>query len=230
MVRRQSIAFEASDGPVEGLVTKFGGQPTWRETPQWPVSRTLGKPMRFICQIHMTEDLFPGCDGKMAYLFMTEDEEDVPETWEAEGGENALIVQPGGGDPPVEVRELATGPTLQRYVEVEGHDRLQPRDVEYRVRLEPGEDPAHEDEEDPDEEMSDDEFEAYQESLAGNKLGGTPGFIQDDELPDEDTHWRLLLQLDSGDVPFDVNFGDAGIGYAFVDESGSRARFLWQCF
>jgi hypothetical protein len=30
-------------------------------------------------------------------------------------------------------------------------------------------------------------------------------------------------------VPFYINFGDAGVGYAFLDASGSRARFLWQC-
>jgi hypothetical protein len=39
---------------------------------------------------------------------------------------------------------------------------------------------------------------------------------------------RLLLQLDSCSVPFDVNFGDAGVGYAFLNEVGDQAKFLWQ--
>jgi hypothetical protein len=41
--------------------------------------------------------------------------------------------------------------------------------------------------------------------------------------------WKLLLQLDSTSVPFEVNFGDAGIGYGFIAEDGQSGKFLWQC-
>jgi uncharacterized protein YwqG len=64
--------------------------------------------------------------------------------------------------------------------------------------------------------------------LAGNKLGGTPGFLQNEDYPGEG-EWKLLLQLDSTKVPFYVNFGDAGVGYAFLSADGREARFLWQC-
>jgi len=29
-------------------------------------------------------------------------------------------------------------------------------------------------------------------------------------------------------VPFEVNFGDAGVGYAFLSEDGTTSKFLWQ--
>ena len=69
----------------------------------------------------------------------------------------------------------------------------------------------------------------YEERLKGNKLGGTPGFIQFPEFP-KGGSWRLLLQLDSTTVPFFVNFGDGGVGYAFISEDGRRGKFLWQCY
>ena len=86
------------------------------------------------------------------------------------------------------------------------------------MALAPGEDVAKADEE----ENEDDEDEETE-----NKIGGLPDFIQSDEVP-EGGAWRLLLQLDSCNVPFHVNFGDAGVGYAFLDEKGESGKFLWQ--
>jgi len=70
--------------------------------------------------------------------------------------------------------------------------------------------------------------ESYFNALQGNKLGGTPGFMQGDEFPSQ-APCQLLLQLDSTSVPFYINFGDAGIGYAFISEDGCLGKFLWQC-
>lgn len=77
------------------------------------------------------------------------------------------------------------------------------------------------------------ECEFAQESLEGeeeygNKIGGEPDFIQGEEYPDGGG-WQLLLQLDSTEVPFEVNFGDAGIGYAFINKDCTEGKFLWQC-
>ena len=72
------------------------------------------------------------------------------------------------------------------------------------------------------------EAEAAPGKLDENKIGGSPVFMQGDEFPFEGT-CRLLLQLDSCSVPFYVNFGDSGVGYAFLNETGDRAKFLWQC-
>lgn len=76
--------------------------------------------------------------------------------------------------------------------------------------------------------LPDPEAKRYRDSLGGNKLGGTPGFLQNDELPFPEP-WHLLLQLDSTQVPFWINFGDAGIGYAFINGNGTEGKFLWQC-
>ena len=61
-----------------------------------------------------------------------------------------------------------------------------------------------------------------------NKIGGKPTFIQNDEYPSEEK-WDLLIQLDSMNIPFFVNFGDAGVGYGFISEDRQKAKFLWQC-
>jgi hypothetical protein len=53
-----------------------------------------------------------------------------------------------------------------------------------------------------------------------------PVWLQEDEQPGEG--WQLVVQLTDG-LPFYVNFGDAGYGYAFVSPDGKEGRFLWQC-
>ena len=42
--------------------------------------------------------------------------------------------------------------------------------------------------------------------------------------------WRFLMQIDSHTDRFRLNWGDAGVGYVFVAEDGTAARFLWQCY
>lgn len=56
-------------------------------------------------------------------------------------------------------------------------------------------------------------------------LGGEPLWIQGDETPDQG--WKLLVQLTDR---YGTNFGDAGIGYAFVSPDHREGRFLWQCY
>jgi len=227
MTKRAKIEFHVSESDILAPVTKFGGQPVWIEGPQWPVSKGLGIPMRFICQIALDEKIFPGCAGKIAYLFMTDGEEYVDGTWEPDGGENAVIIQPSG-NPSVPVENVSGGPTLQEYVAVPGHEKLQPRNVIFAVELALDEDPEliSQDEESG---LSDDQWQEYADRLSGNKIGGTPGFLQGDEFPDDKQSWKLLLQLDSTAVPFSVNFGDSGIAYAFINEDASIGKFLWQC-
>jgi hypothetical protein len=131
--------------------------------------------------------------GALAYLFMSAGDEDG--TFEPDGGENALIVQPGGRVPDfvTEVRDEATGPTVaEDHVPVIGEP--------------------------------DPEAECWQ-FLGGP--GVEPRWLQGEEVPGEG--WALLVQLDSTALPFHVNFGDAGIGYAFLSPDGKEGRFLWQC-
>jgi hypothetical protein len=55
-----------------------------------------------------------------------------------------------------------------------------------------------------------------------------PDFLQGEEYP-KGGPWRLLHQLDSTSAPFGVNFGDAGVGFAFLSQDGTVGTFLWHC-
>jgi uncharacterized protein YwqG len=224
MPKRKSIEFVETNKPICEFATKFGGQPNWIQKPEWPLSKTTGEPMRFIGQIALEPELFGQIAGKMAYLFMTDDAA-VDGTWEAYGGENALIIQPGQTE--IKTEPLTEGPTLYRMEKKLFGAMNDPKTLEYDVRLIPGQDPEWLDET-AEFKLPKEEFEARNKSLCGNKIGGIPGFLQGDEFPDDGT-WKLVLQLDSASVPFWVNFGDAGIGYAFISEDGRRGKFLWQC-
>lgn len=222
MVKKYSLTFSPTSEPITSFVTKFGGQPVWPEQPQWPVSCTTGEPMRFICQIALDLPIFSDMPGHMVYLFIADGEEFVDNTWDPESGENALIVQPGRYEEPTIA--LQVGPTLQTWTT--GSGERTPVEIEYSVGLVPGEDPdvLNEDEARTRGDAGWDEFASHWSDV---KLGGTPAFVQGEEWPSEGP-WSLLLQLDSGSVPFELNFGDAGVGYAFLSSDGTRGKFLWQ--
>jgi uncharacterized protein YwqG len=224
-MRRQSIEFVAARKPILAPVTKFGGQPVWVSEPQWPLSAETGKPMRFICQIAVSGELFGSVATRMPYIFMTDEEEYVDGTWEPDGGENVVILQPGTASVPVE--PLAEGPTLYRLVKKMFKKRLVPEPCEFGIQTTVSEDPAFVPESER-AKWSEEKWEEYANALDGNKVGGTPIFMQGDEYPGPGS-WKLLLQPDSTRVPFFVNFGDAGIAYAFLSEDGTRGKFLWQC-
>jgi len=228
LVKKYDIEFVEATSPITEPVTKFGGQPVWLEEPQWPLSRELGEQMQFVCQIALDPELLGVPSGRMAYLFITGESEDewVDGTYDPDGGENAVIMQPGGKNDAETVAE-AEGPSLYTFVNVrDWGEGFVP--CEYAVELTSGEDPEYVSE-DERAEWSDEDYDAYCDALVGNKIGGTPVFIQSDEFP-KGGPWRLLLQLDSMTVPFHVNFGDAGVGYAYISEDGESGKFLWQCY
>jgi len=181
--------------------------------------------MRFICQIAIDSAAFSPVSAQMAYLFITDEEEHVDGTWEPDGGENAVILQPG--QTAVPSKSLAEGPSLFRMVKKMFRKNLVPEPCEFSVKLKPGEDPDFV-EEAARASWDDAKWEAYASALNGNKIGGTPIFVQNTEFPGPG-RWRLLLQLDSASVPFSINFGDMGVGYLFLSEDGKVAKFLWQC-
>jgi len=224
-MKRQSIEFIEATRPIRDAVTKFGGQPVWLTSPQWPLGAETGKPMRFICQIALSNELFGPPKAQMAYVFMTDGDDYVDGTWEPDGGENAVILQPGCASIPVQ--PMAEGPTLYRMVKKIFKNTLVPEPCEFGIRGSVAEDPEFVPESGragwPEE-----QWEKYASALHGNKLGGTPIFLQGDEFPGPGS-WRLLMQLDSTRVPFSVNFGDAGVAYAFLSADGATAKFFWQC-
>lgn len=223
MAKRFSIEFVPCSEP-ERLSVRFGGEPYGLPALLWPISRQTKEPMQFICQIPLEPDLFPGTAGSVAYLFMTSGG-DGEDTWDPNSGENALLLVPRD-----RLTDSLTGcdaPRLSRMVKRWWSKKLLPESCIYSAKLTLGEDPTFV----PEArlmDMPEDQARAYRESLCGNKVGGTPGFLQSDELPIPEP-WYLLLQLDSARVPFWINFGDAGIGYAFINRAGTQGRFLWQC-
>ena len=222
---RYSLTFHEVQQPITQPATKFGGQPVWLTAPEWPLSRSTAEPMRFICQIALDSHIFGKIPGQMAYLFISDGKEFVDNTFDPEGGENAVIIQPGTSEIPTQ--PLLTGPTLYKMVKHPSENILVPESCEFAIKISPGEDSDVLIE---DEAMLEDSesWEEFTMRLSEIKIGGTPAFLQGPEFPEGD-NWQLLLQLDSSSVPFSINFGDAGIGYAFLAEDGRSGKFLWQC-
>src|SRR5258708_366812 len=138
MVQTYFISFVEVTAALPGLVTKFGGQPTWLTGAAWPMSRATGEPLRFLCQIAVDPDLFGDLGGRMAYLFIADGATFVDNTWDPEGGENAVIIQPGANLLPTQ--PLQSGPSLYKMVEDNSTNRRTPIACEYDVILQPGED------------------------------------------------------------------------------------------
>ena len=135
MPKKHVIEFTETDSPITDPVTNFGGQPVWIAEPAWPLSRETGNPMRFIGQVELREEYGFNTPAKLAYLFMTEEEDDsfVDGTYEPDGGENAVILQPG--NPRTPTIHITGGPTLFKMVEVEAKERLQKLPCEFSVHL-----------------------------------------------------------------------------------------------
>jgi hypothetical protein len=207
-------SFVEAAEPVGGLITKFGGQPVWAEEPQWPIGRTRKEPMKFICQIELQPRIFGQTLGRMAYLFVDEgDETESTCFWDANCGDSAIVIQPGGTCF-VETVLTKEGPTLQGY----GSREYLP-ELEYaEEQEEPISITGTEDE--------DCKTEHLIEKMCGHKIGGTPCFFDAIEYPDDSSDWLLLLQIDE-DVPFPINCG-LGMCYAFVSKDHSRGAYICQ--
>jgi hypothetical protein len=203
------VRFYRSANPINEPVTKFGGQPVWIAEPQWPIGRTDGKPMRFICQVLLPREMRAG-GHELAYVFMSD--EVLGEAWDADFGDNAVILQPGPFEPHVKVQPLRHGPTLEMMRPGTTGNRLEPVEIEYLAELDDL----------PDEAATDKDFASV------TRIGGPPGWLQTEQWP-AGGPWRLIIQVDSCTDLYSVNFGDAGIGYALISEDGRRGRFLWQC-
>jgi len=222
----KSLEIKFKNERPENGQTKFGGQPDWVTEPEWPISKRTGKPMRFICQTNLKDVGLTNIDAKVAYLFMTDDDKsrELLRTWEPDGGENAMILQPGDNKVATETRTV--GPSLRKSTAAANNEvrrrnefpirefvpntrRRTLKEFECSVGL-----------------VEITETEACADSEVMNKLGGKPVFLQNDEYP-SDANWDLLIQLDSLTLPFSINLGD-GVGYGFISEDRKTAKFLWQ--
>ncbi|MDT0342911.1 YwqG family protein [Streptomyces litchfieldiae] len=194
--------------------TRLGGQPHWLAEPQWPVNPYENELASFMGQFRVA-----AADGdRMVYLF------DI-----GFSGEHATVVQPGGRvTESFETRAAATGPTdLDRVHLLRVAEEVDFSDVERE--LEPAEDEDEDDREERLEELLRERQKDAAGSIRMNQLGGPdvlPVWLQGDDLPGEG--WQLVAQLDSCQLPFEVNFGDTGVGYLFLSPDGKNAEFFFQ--
>ncbi|MEU4423315.1 hypothetical protein AB0F81_22030 [Actinoplanes sp. NPDC024001] len=222
---RREMSWRPGSAAISEPIAKLGGQPFWLDEPFWPVSASSGDPMTFIGQ-------FPAPGGAaLAYLFLS----DADGSYDPDGGENALIVQPGGRIPSfLKGENRRTGPSLWRRgtdwndrVPVELHIDLRPPDPAtlpvYERQL------AEQDAERRGEPLEPDE-NAYLEKR--DYLGGRPVFWQPWAVEEIGESWRFFFQLDgaegSGDDAFALPYG-GGTGYAFLSEDQREGRFFWDC-
>jgi len=216
------LRFVQASAPITAAVTKFGGQPVWLEAPTWPLSRKLQRPMQFVGQIELLPEVFGDIEGRMAYFFMTIDDE-VSDTWDPDAGETAIIVQPG--DKPLQPCDAShVGPELAFDSRYQGMDPagLCEFTVDLNIISEPDYVP-----EDQLFQRPAAEIDAVSKRWRAQKIGGAPYWWQAEQFPYADA--RLLFQFnDGGAVPFYVNFG-AGTGYGFLNPSGTQGQFLSQC-
>lgn len=190
--------------------SRYGGQPAWIGEPTWPVSSSSGELMRFLFQIELPAPLRWG-GHRMAYAFMsTEFGDDGSHSCEAEGGENAVILQGGPAFLPLGITTaVERGPHLVQghrpeYSTVHDYDPDSPA-VEGSITIEPH--------------LPGDEFPEF------SMLGGTPDWLQNDDTP-PDGPWSLLMQIEREHVPCWVPFD--GWAYIFVRPDGHEARLLYQ--
>lgn len=178
--------------------------------------------MNFVGQFVLYPEIFGSLAARMAYIFMYDDEPFVDGTWLPDGGENAVILQPGTWAGPS--INSVTGPTLY-HVTQRPDGTVEQIPVEYALRLLPGEDSDVLDE---NEFRARDAWDEYCDYVEESKIGGAPAFLQYPEYPGPG-NCGLLAQLNWDLFDSNVNFGDVGVGYAFIDDDGAAAKFLWQC-
>jgi hypothetical protein len=225
---RLQMAFRPAASPVRGPVAKLGGQPAWLERPRWPQSAGFKAPMMFVGQFPI-----PGDSVRMAYLFITDDPDGTAETFDPQGGENALLVQPGGRVPDfLATTGNSTGPSLWR----RGASWDEHVPVELRIEMSPL-DPAEE-------QVLGNKIARQEAERAGaflevagtsafspqSYVGGKPRYWQHQTgMP---APWRFFFQLDGSDgwdrEPYALNFG-GGTGYAYLSRDEREGRFLWDC-
>ncbi|MEF2977900.1 DUF1963 domain-containing protein [Subtercola sp. YIM 133946] len=227
MVFRASLTFTACDADVGAFVTKFGGQPTWLGAPEWPVSRRFGTPMRFIGQLRLSDAGHRS--SAMAYLFMTDTVtagHRVPQNRLMDGGENALVLQPGR-NARLRTVPFETGPTAVTAQHRFGRSYPTAEHSVWRAELTPQSDPEFISEARY-QRLGPADWQKYGAAIVGAKMGGTPNFRQGDAFPYGDPTWQLLLQLPALSTPFWLDFGYDGQGYAFVNRQLTSGRFCWQ--
>lgn len=185
----------------EPFQTRFGGQPDWLTSPEWPISAAWNdRPMKFIGQIRLDEWYDDVCSIRMAYIFVTqpEDRQDSffdPDIIYPYEGENAVIIQAEGRIPScISIREHVTGPTTD----------------EQCVWI-------------PQVKQVTEEHTSSFEEIDIDKFGGIPACIQGSAIEERD---HLLLQLHTNWLPFYINAGGAPTMFVFLKETKNEGYIM----
>lgn len=238
MLKKTQFQIVESPAKILEPVTKLGGQPVWIAEPFWPLDPQTGEQMLFLGQISLSQEIFPGSDGAMVYLFFGEDSE----PFYHEG--TAIVIQTSKSiykneDSAIEYSSKATGPTIY-----ELDENRNPVEKEYRVVLSPAENespiPLKERYSMNDLDY-DTGFRFSRPELAGNKIGGQPLYIEGLDTPPEyfnSNEWHLLLQLAPSQgywnnlqpnfYPFHMELGEFGILSVFIAQDYQKAHFYIQ--
>jgi hypothetical protein len=216
MVNRLSIELIKSNSTIDVPVSKFGGQPVWLTKNEWPVSKSTGYPLKFLCQIVLDQRVFEHAKNKIAYLFLEEDlcPNWLP-YWKPVKQDSALIIQSG-----IYNAENSTN----------GNDGPTITSTEYIVELTETNDPNRLEEtivEEYHQKKNWHKIRQYNESLEGNKLGGTPFFDRSYTYPST-ANTTLLLQIDPTNLPFELKLGKFGMLYAFLSSSYDKGEIFWK--
>jgi hypothetical protein len=188
----------------------IGGKPLAGAGFTWPTCACCEGPMQFLAQLPVGPASPAGIHrDQVILLFQCQNDPGLCDEWDPDSGGNHAALVPMAGRGPVPV---PGGETL-----LADEDRL---------RLVPYVSTAADDEGDP---AYLDAIDAPDSKVLG-KLGGEPVWMQDDETPTCDcgATMQFVAQIeDRGGGG--INFGDAGIGYAFACPAcPTSAKFLWQ--
>jgi len=228
MFPKQNFKLKESSTSISEPITKFGGQPIWINTPQWPLYAYSAKPqkMLFMGQIVLDAALFSGSEGVVAYIFFWEEGEPLSE-------EQMVIVLQTQNDPHlnksfssgldvIAFEEDITGPTVfeldvkRQKVLKEYQVLLESLQVEEKLPLGKhleynwSDDPPH--------------YSFMDTKLGGNKIGGQPVFFSTTyPKPYAPEGWYLLLQMmpkkeDCYSFPFFVGVYPLSIIQIFVSK------------
>ena len=191
-MRTYKIDTFMSQSSDEHYITRFGGQPDWIASPQWPVSLPWdNRPLKFIGQIRLNDFYRELKDLTLAYIFMTQPEDEADPFFDTDiiypdEGENAILIQPNGKIPEyIHTENFYVGPT------VDSEAIWIPQITE-------------------NEEIATTEFK----QIDVDKFCGIPAFFQNSKVESDNI---LLLQLHTNWLPFYINAGGAPTMFAFLN-------------
>lgn len=201
------VGAAAEDAPI----TRTGGLPLLPAGVEWPRCRDCGGNLQFLARLEPG-----GGDDRVVQVFMCDNDPGGCETW-APNAASAVLVLPPGPAParPAPAEGVTTLGSVSAFELV--HSDAVPQgeydDLYYAARTE-------------------------WLTTSGKKgrqilgqLGGTPGWIQDDEVPDCPecgVPQRFVAQLEEGaDHRTAANYG-GGCAYVFVCAEHDLGTFLWQ--